>query len=76
MMRMDTKPNAVEADRQLIDSLGGPATVARLLGYDESNGIQRVSNWKVRGIPPAVKLERPDLFLRELTGVREDLGQT
>ena len=67
---METKSPAVEADCQLIDDLGGPATVARLLGYDSINGTQRVSNWKTRGIPPAVKIERPDLFLRNL--VREE----
>lgn len=37
--------------------------VAELLGYAKDGGVQRVQNWKTRGIPPAVKLERPDLFL-------------
>jgi hypothetical protein len=63
---MDTKPNSLEADRRRIEDLGGPAKVARLLGYDEAGGVQRVCNWKARGIPPAVKLSRPDLFLGEL----------
>lgn len=50
-------------DAALIRSLGGPARVAELLGYDKAKGgIQRVQNWLTRGIPPKVKLERPDLF--------------
>lgn len=54
----------VHPDSQVIDELGGPAKVAELLGYDKTTGgIQRVHNWRSRGIPPKVKLERPDLFL-------------
>lgn len=49
-------------DCKLIDELGGPAKVARLLGYPNQGGVQRVQNWKSRGIPPKVRLERPDLF--------------
>jgi len=49
-------------DSKLIDDLGGPAKVARLLGYPNQGGVQRVQNWKSRGIPPKVRLERPDLF--------------
>lgn len=49
-------------DSKLIDHLGGPAKVARLLGYSNAGGVQRVQNWKSRGIPPKVRLERPDLF--------------
>lgn len=52
-------------DAALIESLGGPAQVARLLGF-EVHGTQRVFNWMRRGIPPAIKLERPELFLRDL----------
>jgi hypothetical protein len=52
----------MEADAKLIDGLGGPTKVAELLQLDKG-GVQRVSNWKRRGIPPKVKLERPDLFL-------------
>lgn len=51
-------------DSTLIDGLGGPAAVAKLLGYDKvSGGTQRVHNWRTRGIPAKVKVERPDLFL-------------
>lgn len=52
-------------DKTLIKALGGPATVARLLGYDaRSGGIQRVQNWMTRGIPARVKVEHQDIFLR------------
>jgi hypothetical protein len=53
-------------DKQLIESLGGPAKVAGLLGYDKQGGVQRVHNWMTRGIPPKVKLEHPELFLRSI----------
>ncbi len=47
---------------QVISKLGGSAEVARLLGYPRHIGTQRVNNWKKRGIPAKVRLERPDLF--------------
>nr|WP_081067001.1 hypothetical protein [Burkholderia multivorans] len=54
----------LEADRITIARLGGPARVAELLGYEKHlGGTQRVCNWLARGIPAAVKVERPDLFL-------------
>lgn len=51
-------------DRQIIQDLGGPAKVAEMLGYDKSGGTQRVSNWLSRGIPSKVKLQHPDIFLK------------
>jgi len=45
-------------DKETIEHLGGSAKVARKLGYT----VQRVQNWKERGIPPKEKLARPDLF--------------
>lgn len=53
----------MSADESLIKSLGGPAKVAELLGYDKSGGVQRVHNWCKRGIPARVKVQRPDLFM-------------
>jgi hypothetical protein len=50
-------------DSDLIEKLGGPAKVCDLLKIPKHGGIQRVQNWKVRGIPARVKLQRPDLFL-------------
>jgi hypothetical protein len=55
--------NLMRSDKQLIEELGGPAKVAKLLGYDKHGGVQRVQNWTYRGIPPKVKIEYPDLFL-------------
>jgi hypothetical protein len=49
-------------DSKLIDSLGGPAKVAELLGYDKPGGTQRVHNWRTRGIPSRVRLENQSLF--------------
>jgi hypothetical protein len=61
---------AMHSDSQLIDALGGPAKVALMLGYDtDAGGVQRVSNWKKRGIPSKVKVERPDLFMVGSRGV-------
>jgi len=52
-------------DKTLIKSLGGPAEVARLLGYSvKDGGVQRVHNWMSRGIPAAVKVQHQDIFLR------------
>lgn len=55
--------NAAVTDSDLIDSLGGPARLAELLGYDRTaGGTQRVHNWRTRGIPAAVRLAHPELF--------------
>lgn len=64
--RMDTT-KIDHPDWALITDLGGPAKVARLLGYEPRGGIQRVQNWRYRGIPAEVKLSFPKIFLRELT---------
>ncbi len=53
----------LESDRQLIQDLGGPTQLAKRLGFQKPGSVQRVQNWIVRGIPPAVKLAHPDLFL-------------
>ena len=51
------------ADASLIEALGGPAEVARKLELDPAKGgVQRVQNWTTRGIPPAIRLSRLDLF--------------
>lgn len=59
----DTTPHS---DWLLIEQLGGASEVARLLGYPEKGGAQRVHNWKFRGIPADVKLKHPELFLSDL----------
>ena len=62
----------MESDKSLIERLGGPAKVAERLGYDKrKGGVQRVQNWLSRGIPAAVKLQHPSIFLRKLK-IREE----
>ena len=51
-------------DKDLILELGGPTKVARMLGYGKY-GHQRVANWMTRGIPAAVKVEFPHIFLKD-----------
>lgn len=51
------------SDADIIDSLGGVTKLASQLGYDKARGgVQRVQNWKRRGIPAKVRLMRPDIF--------------
>lgn len=47
---------------KLIDTLGGSAKVARDLGFDPTIGVQRVNNWKKRGIPARVMLAHKRYF--------------
>lgn len=49
-------------DSVLIEKLGGAATLARDLGFNVPGGVQRVQNWKYRGIPELVRLKRADVF--------------
>lgn len=63
---MDEK-NQIQADKELIESLGGPTRLAELLGFDKAKGgVQRVQNWMTRGIPAREKLARPEIFLQQL----------
>jgi hypothetical protein len=61
---MDT-PNL---DAERIEKLGGSTKVAEIL--TDRGGrrftVQRVQNWKERGIPAAVKVLWPDLFMPDL----------
>jgi hypothetical protein len=66
----------LEADRALIASLGGPTRLAEALGYEKVGGAQRVSNWTVRGIPAAVKVQRPDLFMVDVLAAARDTNTT
>lgn len=48
---------------KLINDLGGPAKVARRLGFTTKGGTQRVFNWIARdNIPLQVRVDYPDLF--------------
>ncbi len=53
-------------DSNLIDQLGGPAQLARLLGMDKPGSIQRIVNWRRRGIPLAVKVQHAQIFMPAL----------
>ena len=45
-------------DGEFIDALGGPRRLCELLRYDpENGGLQRIYNWRTRGIPSKVLLE-------------------
>lgn len=50
-------------DAELIKSIGA-ANLARILGFNDSGGVQRVHNWISRGIPARMRLARPDVFAR------------
>lgn len=52
-------------DAITIDQLGGSTKVAKLLGMTTPGSVQRVANWRVRGIPAAVKIEHKQYFLKE-----------
>jgi hypothetical protein len=60
-----------KTDAELIRQLGGPTKVACLLSLPKFGGAQRVQNWTVRGIPAAVKVQRPDLFMPELANTTD-----
>ena len=48
----------MSSDKELIEDLGGSTKLAKRLGYS----VQRVENWKARGIPAQVRLDHPDVF--------------
>ena len=49
----------VMSDKEKIEELGGSTALAEKIGYS----VQRVQNWKVRGIPSKEKLKFPEIFL-------------
>lgn len=61
-------------DAALIERLGGPAALARRLRFDpKKGGVQRVQNWKVRGIPASV--ERDNQWIaKERRVLRKELS--
>jgi hypothetical protein len=48
--------------QHLIDQLGGPTKVAKMLGWNEPGAVQRVANWRTRGIPAQVLLDHGDVL--------------
>lgn len=78
MADMEPNPNR-DDDWALVLALGGPAKVVELLGWTKEGSIQRVQNWKHRGIPSKVKLKHPSIFLKGLMrqqARRKDSQQT
>jgi hypothetical protein len=63
-LTLTSQAHIMTDDKKLIEQLGGPSKLAEILGYDKHGGVQRVQNWIARGIPPKVKLDRPDIFLK------------
>jgi len=57
------KNEQIQFDKELIAQLGGPTLLAKRLGFSSK---QRVHNWLIRGIPPAVKLAYPKIFLKKI----------
>lgn len=51
-----------DLDKAVIAALGGPAVLARRLGFTAPGSVQRVYNWLERGIPAAVRLQHMSLF--------------
>lgn len=60
-------------DEELIRHYGGPAAMAQLLQFGKY-GTQRVHNWLRRGIPAAVKVQYPHIFLRRRSTSRSQRG--
>jgi hypothetical protein len=56
-----TTHQQLQSDKDLIAKLGGASALAKKLGFTSK---QRVHNWMTRGIPPAIKLAYPKLFLK------------
>lgn len=59
--------------RTLIERHGGSSALARLTGYS----VQRINNWKGRGIPSEAMVRFPNLFwpAQAANGVSEDAHQ-
>lgn len=51
---------AMHPDTQLIGRFGGATKLAARLGFSiKGGGVQRVQNWKERGIPASVERDNP-----------------
>jgi len=56
-----TTDQQLQSDKDLITKHGGPSALAKKLNFSSK---QRVHNWMTRGIPPAIKLAYPKIFLK------------
>jgi hypothetical protein len=57
-------PEQRAKDQKLIDDLGGPTKLATDLGFGKG-GVQRVHNWRSRGIPSAIRIQHKQLQPRD-----------
>lgn len=53
---------SMHSDEEVITHLGGPTKLAATLGLTKRGSVQRVQNWKVRGIPSKVRLDHQGVF--------------
>lgn len=56
----------LEDDRALIEREGGPAVLAKKLMLKGKFARERVQNWTWRGIPASIKLQYPEVFLKNV----------
>ena len=62
-------------DSELINQFGGSTALAKRLGLVGPNSVQRVQNWKKRGIPLAIKIQFAELFLPKLLTISSKIGK-
>ncbi|MDE2427015.1 MAG: hypothetical protein KGO96_14040 [Elusimicrobia bacterium] len=75
-MKKTKSPDQYHPDKAVIDALGGSTELARKLGLDPTaGGVQRVENWKSRGIPAAIRLEHFQLFSAAAAAAASELQQ-
>jgi len=51
-------------DCEIIEFYGGSKALCKLLGLEGQHSEIRVHQWKKRGIPAAIKLKYPEIFLK------------
>lgn len=59
---MSSMAITLHADADLIDQLGGPSALAARLNFTGPFRVQRVQNWKYRGIPEVIRLRHREIF--------------
>ncbi|WP_447578323.1 hypothetical protein [Achromobacter kerstersii] len=65
--------NHLHPHAEIIQRHGGPTKVAELLGIrDEPGAVQRIWNWKHRGIPAEIRLRHPQLFFEDAAVIAEE----
>ena len=59
---MSNQLTVLHQHAELINRLGGPSKLAKALGFNGAGSVQRVQNWKYRGIPEVIFLRNPQIF--------------